>query len=272
MTKRILCGIVLAATWLMGAKQYTVGARGFHHSSAASCTNAAPVTATWDALSTSNTCGTSGGSVCSNGLYAYEAYDAVYPGYTQGSGLQPTYNTNIINTQPAWIFGGAQFFQLQSPAGTNNPIPSSITQYTFVAYGIDFSSFPTQAPIIGGVGNNLLWQIESNVQKLLSAGVAQIGAGTDTISTSTPYTLAFTYDTGAAQLTFYKCSGGSCVQDGSGSTTNTPPTSPIYFLGKDGYSTHYLNASVPEIDFYQGIYTSGNLSSVATYSQSCYGI
>jgi hypothetical protein len=156
--------------------------------------------------------------------------------------------------------------------GTTHGIPSSVTQYTFVAYGVNFSTLSGTQTLFGGYSSAYLAWRTNTVQYLITYGGAAIGTGTPTLSSGTPYTLALTSDSVAAQAKFYICSGGTCTQDGTGVTTNDPPSTPIYYLGWEEGNNTFLNGSLPELDFYQGIYNSTNLSEVATYSRACYGI
>jgi hypothetical protein len=168
-------------------------------------------------LSGTVTCG--GGAACSNGGAIDSVLDPIAGNNaTQGApGDRPTYNTAQINGLPAATFtGGTQSLVLTTP------IPAATTSMSYYAV-----INPTVGGNIGFVGNSIAiggveWRINGGGhQELLAANVASIAIGSATFSSGKWITIAFTYNTSTGAWTFFNCSGGTCVSDGSGTTAQT---------------------------------------------------
>lgn len=223
------------------------------------------MTSRWAAYNPANTCTTGSTSPCTNGQIAWIApdFNSVYAMGRQVNSANPIFTTNAINTSlPSWAFSSSvpDFFNV-------TPIPSSITTYTFYvifkltttgAYQIFFSA---------GTGGGLVYFISDTNHQ----GIALTGAGTNlgtaTFTSGVWYAVAMTVNTSTSAYAFYKCSGGTCSSDGSG-TGSLASTQPIVWFGNDPVSGLALNAQIAEAGFLNGI----NITGIGPWVSCKYGV
>jgi hypothetical protein len=236
--------------------------------SSGSCT---PPTMTyrWAAYNSLNTCGT--GVACTNGAAGRVSADLVSSNNatnTTGSN-QPTYTTGAINGQPAWTFNGStpNFFSFT----TALPFQSwtTITIYAVVENtGTSGQFLATSAhnTHLLGYGFN-----GSGNQAFGDVGIASLASGTAVYSTSTWYTIVMQYNTSTLAYTLYKCSGGTCAADGSGTASSgfsfTSATDAMGADVNDG-GAYNFSGNVAEIGVLNGTSTAG----IGAWSQCEYGI
>ena len=213
-----------------------------------------PVTSDWLA---SNSCST--GAACMNdAVGGNNATQSV-------SGDVPTYSASGTFSHPYLTFNGSTDF-----LNLGTGIPHTNTTYSFLVVG-NFASVSTGAYVIAGVSLSLGYRINPN-QQLALAGSTVTATGTASYSTSTKYALVATINTSTNAYTFSKLSGGSVTADGSGTASALPYSVNITTIGVGGTASAYLAAATPEIIYYNGVWTGGNLTTAAAYVACRYSI
>lgn len=220
----------------------------------------------WAAFNSANLCGTTGGSSCTtNGQAMYKLTEingnTGHNAEQATTTAQPTYTTNAINSLPAATFNGTSD---DFPLVTS--IPNTVTTYSFYAV-VNPAAAGSYRGIVGG---GLSWDFNTtNNLDLRISGSTDIATGTNAYSTTgTWLTLAVTYNNSTNAYAFYVCSAGTCTVDKSGTGAAVSLTSGISSLGTFG--THYFNGSIAEIGYYNGIFSSTDLTNLGAYSQCEY--
>ena len=150
--------------------------------------------------------------------------------------------------------------------------PDSSTYTTSMYVIVQPDSATDFATIIGGdSGGRLAYNVTyySAHQNLEYAYTYIIGTGTTTWTIgSTWYAIATTVTGSGASGTawnFYKISSGTYASDGSGTNATAAQNMRLNESGYNVGAGQYGSFKIAEIGYYNGIFTSGNLSTLATY-------
>jgi hypothetical protein len=126
----------------------------------------------------------------------------------------PTYSsTGGPNNTPSLTFNGTTDYIIPTI-----PIAGSTTGLIIYAV-FNQTANPGNTALIGGATSGLEYGVNGSGNMFLNQQSIQgIGAGSSTISLSTWYAKAITYNNTSNVWTFYNISGGSATSDGAGST------------------------------------------------------
>ena len=257
--RTILSGIVIACLSLLGA-QWGMGPGPGTPASSVGCSPPS-MTYRWAGYAAGNLC--AGPVSCTtNGQTLLSFADLVASNTaTAATGTPPTYLTSAVNSLPGFVFNGASSGNQTMAMAT--AIPSSPTTYTLYAI-LDPTSFSHNSAIISGTStSSLIWYFNTSGQQAFFGGTTI--TGTTTYSTGSYITIVLTYS--GSSYAFYKCSGGSCTSDGTGTQAQTI-LSASGSIGDDSFND-FLNANVAEIGILIG--TASN-SGIGAWSQCKYGI
>ena len=273
--KRLIALIVLLLFPVFGDSQFTIplhtGA-----STTSSCTPP-PMTYRWAASTLTGTanCGSSGTTACANGSGVYSWADAVAgDAATQTtSANQPVFTTNEINGYPALAFSHSSISYLSLATGIAS---SSTSTYTF--YAVVNSTTTNNYYLLGVSTANasdsigLAFNASNLEMELTNPGVAVLATNTTTQSASTWYTLVWTYNASTKAYAFYSCSGGSCTEQGAGTSSTGTFGKAATILGSSNsgssYSTYAFSGYLAEFGYLNGV----SISGIGAYSQCEYGI
>jgi hypothetical protein len=152
---------------------------------------------------------------------------------------------------------------------TGLPQTGSVTWYSVIGP----IAGAMQGPLIGGTGGtggSLEWGIGLSGGSVASANSQSrtilISGGTHTISTTAFSTIAITYTYSSGALALYVCSAGTCVSDGT-ATTTAIFGNPTISLGIAGVAGEF-NGYVAE----WGYLNSSSIAGIGAYSLCQYGI
>lgn len=155
--------------------------------------------------------------------------------------------------------------------GSDLALGTSIaTAVTTISYWntIQLNAMGISAGMLGGAPGALEFRIgTTNHLELLISNIALIGSGTTTFATG-KYTVGFTLNTTTGAWNLYKCSGGSCTVDGSGTYGAVTFTNPITSIGTANGTSDIFNGLILESGYLNGISTAG----WGTWSQCNAGI
>jgi len=204
----------------------------------------------------------SGGSPCTNGAGIDTITDTGTGSASNAeqptSGNRPIYNTAVVGGNPVATFTAASS---QSFTFHNNISDSLMTVYVVIK--------PTSGTWFGGgsgTGGGVQYFYNGANQQFNSLNRTIIGTGTSSLSTASFQTIVLTYDFSSGAWSMYKCSGGSCAGDGSGTQTASFGF-PINQLGGSA-AAGFFSGQIAELAYNNSISTTG----IATYSQCQYGI
>lgn len=247
---RNLLILLLLPLLAMGGGQ-TVVSTGNHRKIFSAACNAPTLTYQWEMWNAANTC--NGGSACTNGAGLDTVNDSAGADtLTQGtSGNRPIYTTASISGLAAANWNTSNMQLNRSVAPSNNT-----TMTWFVVF--NSSAIGTSQPITGNSSGTGAFELRVNATgniEMLKGRVTSIGTSTGTYSASTWYAVLATYDQGTGAWAIYKCSGGTCAADGSG--TNAVSFSVgadrIGFYSGDGV----FSGLIAEVNYRQAITTTG---------------
>ena len=105
---------------------------------------------------------------------------------------------------------------------------------------------------------------------IAQVGVAVLATSTSSFSNNTNYAVVGTFNTSTGAYAFYSLAGGTYSSAGSG-TASAPTLGAAMDAIAIGNGGTYLAGSSPEMAFYNGIWTTGNISTIATYTYCQYG-
>jgi hypothetical protein len=222
---------------------------------------AAPaMTHRWMVSANTNTC--SGGTACTNGAGIDTVTDLGSAPSSAAeqptSANRPVFAAALLNGKAVATFTGAsQNFILH-----NNISDGLMTVYAVLR--------PTSGTFFGGGNTGTIGSVQyffnGTNEQFNNMNKAVIVTGTSTLSTGSFQTIALTYDftSGAAQL--FRCSGGTCTNDGTGSYTGGFGN-PITRIGGESVPG-YFTGQLAEVGYTNVISTAG----IAAYSQCQYGI
>ena len=242
----------------------TVGAGNHRFVAGSSCSAISALTNQWIFWNAGNHC-TNSSTACSNTLGIYSVVDSVGGDTaTQTTGAnQPIYTTGSLNGYAAGIFTAAnsQFMSLASA------LPTSWGTYSLYTV-LKYPSGTGLQGILSTPGANGIYFATENGHFVI-AGQGYYPDSTSTLTAGTWYTLVGIAVPSAGTVAYYKCSGGSCVADGTATNGTYTPAAAPSIIGELYTGGDYYNGGFVEIGALNGAI---NLSQVAARSQSCYGI
>lgn len=229
-------------------------------------------TADWRASTIAGTtnCGTTGTTACANSTPVYNALDDIGSNtafQTTNTNAQPLFLASQINGLPAFGFNGANGHTVDV-LNLTSAIPTANTTYSAFAV-ISPSTVTATNKLLGQASAStgaVRWFISSSGHQTISAGASANQTGTATLVVNTWVTIGFTWNLSTGAWNMYKCSGGTCSSDGSGTTTATP-TQTVNAIGVSEGSSNFKGL-MAEMWFLNGTSNTG----WASWSQCKYGI
>jgi hypothetical protein len=212
-------------------------------------------------------------AVTSQWLAVANANGTGYPGFSDSVGSNPasqsvsadapTYMASGTFTTPYLTFNGTSDF-----LNLATSIPDANTTYSFhVMLHLSGSGY-----LIGGAANSIGWRIYSgdSHEYFYKVGTgAATGAGTKVFSPGSNYGITATYNTSTKAYAFYWDNAGTSNADGSGTASTESYTANISTL-MYANSGNWVQVQVTEMDFYNGIWSSTDAATLATYDH-CMG-
>ncbi len=174
----------------------------------------------------------------------------------QATGTYPTLATGVTsNGSPAVVFVGTNKLQLATSIPATNA-------YTVFAYTMP-STYTGNLALIGGAAGAFEYRISSGKQDALKQATTDLGSSTTALSTNTFSVIDCTVSG----------SGGAFRLNGIADGTNagTTFTTNISSIGaRDTGTAEYFSGSIVEIDIYNGVLSSTQISTIETALTNAY--
>jgi hypothetical protein len=252
------------------AKQFGVGSRSFHvPSSAPSCVDPTTIeTYEWPMYGTGVTCTPT--SACTNSANIANVPSIVSPNNATpyGTANYPIYTTSTFGTLAGANLGSPSISALY----LQYPIPAANTTYS-MWWTFKLASGGGGALNGGTIGNAFEWRVYPTGQQMaLDSGSYEIGQGSYTFAAGTAYTVAATINTTTGAWALYTLSGGVATLDGSGTVTPFTFANPMDTIGASYDNTDPFSGYILDGGYYDGIWTSTQLTAIAAYSKCKAGV
>jgi len=236
-------------------------------SSSCSSSAASSVTYDWQFYNTSltyNSCGTTGGSACTNGANHYSSTDLVAGNVaTQTTSTkQPIWTTGEVNSLAADVYTAAndEFFTAASPV-----VPTGWTHIS--GFAVLKTSSSSTGSIFGGTptSTSIYWEALGNHKQQLFVGGTSISYGT-AYTANTWYMWWFDWNISSGVYSIGHCASSTCTADASGTTTAsyTVAGSSIGYSNSTG---GYAGYPIAELAIYNG---AANTTCWAQYSHGTF--